>query len=88
MPALSKGETALLMKINEGFPEDKWSRLSELDEKMEVSTLTDAEAAEALALAEELETYTVQRFQYIKKLASLRNVSVEILMEDLGIKPR
>lgn len=85
--ALSKQETDLLKKINEGFPPSKWERLAELDNKMEFSDLSEAEAGESLMLAEELESYTIQRFEYLKKLALLRNLSVEQLMVNLGIAP-
>lgn len=87
-PSLSKSETELLKKINEGFSSEKWARIAQLDEKMEFSELTKAEADEHLALAEELEAYTVQRFLWLKQLASLRKVSVERVMEDLDIAPR
>ncbi|HRI58210.1 MAG TPA: hypothetical protein PK228_00725 [Saprospiraceae bacterium] len=87
-PSLSKNETNLLKKINEGFPLEKWTRIAQLDEKMEFSELTEAEADEHLALAEELETYTVQRFLWLKQLASLRKVSVEQVMKDLDLAPR
>jgi hypothetical protein len=86
-PALSGTETKLLKKINEGFPPEKWSRLVYLDDKMEDSALSEDEAAESLALAEELEAYTVERFGYLKKLAEIRGVSVEALMKELGLTP-
>lgn len=86
--ALSKEETELLKKINEGFPILKRNRLAALDTKMEFSDLTEAEAAEALLLAEELESYTITRFEHLKKLALLRNLSVDELMNNLGIAPQ
>ena len=87
-PTLSKKETELLNKINEGFSQIKWKRLSELDDKMEFSDLTEQEAQESLSLAEELEAYTVQRFENLKKLAILREISVDELMHNLGITPQ
>lgn len=86
--SLSKNETILLKKINEGFPSEKWQRLVFLDEKMEASDLTEAEAEESLALTEMLENYTVERLVHLKKLALLRKTTVEQLMFDLEIKPR
>lgn len=85
VPALSKVETELLMKINEGFSSTKWLRLVELDEQMEISDLTESEAAESMALAQELEAYTVERLKHLKKLAEIRGVPVESLMKDLGL---
>lgn len=87
-PSLSKRETELLKIINKGFPAEKWSRLVALDEKMELADLTETEAKEALLLAEQLEDYTLERLKYLKKLAVLRGISVELLMNDLGITPQ
>ena len=87
-PALSKKETDLLKKINEGFPSAHWTRLVELDKKMELSDLSEAEAQESLTLAEALEACTVQRFEYLKKLSIVQNISVEQLMSNLGIGPQ
>ncbi len=87
-PFLPKEEADLLKKINEGFPAEKWSRLAQLDEKMELSDLLPVESDESLLLAEELEAYTVQRFVYLKELATLRKILVEQLMQDLDIAPK
>jgi hypothetical protein len=87
VPSLSKQESDLLKKINEGFPQDKWKRLAFLDDKMEFDNLTENEANESLVLAEELEAYTVQRFTYLKKLAIFRGVTIEKLLIDLNITP-
>lgn len=78
----------LLQKINEGFSPEKWERLRQLDIKMEQDHLSEDEAQESLSLAEELEAHTVERFQYLKKLAALKTVSVEQLAHDLGISPQ
>lgn len=55
---------------------------------MELSDLTEAEAQESLILAEALESYTVQRFEYLKKLSVLQRISTEQLMDNLGIRPQ
>jgi hypothetical protein len=87
-PSLPQEETNLLNQINEGFPALKWMRLVALDRKMEFDDLTEEEATESLGLAEDLEDYTLQRFENLKKLANLRSVSVEHLMQALGITPQ
>lgn len=87
-PSLSKKETNLLKKINAGYPAEKWARMLQLDRKMEFSDLTEAKAEEHLILTEELESYTVQRFIWLKQLAALRNVSIDKVMETLEITPR
>lgn len=87
-PALSKNEATLLKKINAGFSQEKWARIAQLDEIIEFSELTETEATEHLTLTEELEAYTVQRFQWLKQLAVLRHVSVDQVMDDLDLAPR
>jgi hypothetical protein len=78
-------ESALLEKINNGFPLAKWTKMQELDEKMELSVIDEEEMKELSALTDEYEQFTVQRLGWIKKLALLRNVSFDQIMAELGM---
>ncbi len=78
-------ESALLEKINNGFPVAKWTKMQELDEKMEVSVIDEEEMKELSALTDEYEQFTVQRLGWIKKLALLRNISIDKIMAELGM---
>ena len=79
-PSLSKKETDLLKKINKGFPLEKWARMVQLDEKMESSELTAAEAEEALVLAEALESFTLWLCVWLKNISSLHQCCIERVM--------
>ncbi|MDX2136409.1 MAG: hypothetical protein SFV52_16610 [Saprospiraceae bacterium] len=83
-PRYALEELTLLKKINRGFPNDRWLRLQLLDSKMEESTLTEQEYQELATLVNAYERYTLNRIRWIKKLASLRNISAEEAMAQIG----
>ena len=83
---ISKKESDLLSKINKGFPNEKWQRMQLLDEKMEAGNLSKSEYAELTALTDEYEKFTVDRIQLLKKLALLRNTTLEEVMHQLGLQ--
>ncbi|MCW5850462.1 MAG: STAS/SEC14 domain-containing protein [Anaerolineae bacterium] len=86
-PALSKAESDLLLKINEGIPKDLWDRYHTLILKRDDETLGPDEYAELLTLSDQVEEYNAQRIGYLVELARLRGVSLDKLMSDLGIHP-
>lgn len=88
IPSMGKTEADLLEQIHQGFSAEKWERLQFLDWKMESSGLNDRESTESLQLAEAYENYTVQRLQLLIKLAALRNVTLEEVMQQLEIGPK
>ncbi len=79
-------ESELLQNLNRGFAVEKWERLKYLDWKSEFGSLNRLEEEESLRLAEEYESLSVQRLKMLSKLADLRNVSVDELAMELGIK--
>ena len=81
---LKDEEASLLAAINKGFSTEKLERLHYLDWKLEFSALTDIEATESLVLAEAYESYSTDRLKYLSQLATLRKVSIDALMEQLG----
>jgi hypothetical protein len=83
--SLNAVESQLLSKINSEFDPKKWERLTYLDWKLEFSALTAKEEAESLKLAEAYENYSVERLKCLSQLAMLRKVSIDKLMEQLGI---
>ncbi|HMQ50072.1 MAG TPA: hypothetical protein PKA00_21750 [Saprospiraceae bacterium] len=76
----SKKEMTLLEKINKGFPNKKWQRLQQLDQKMEAGSLGVTEYAELSALTETYEKYSIKRIRLLKKLAIIRNTTLEEVM--------
>ena len=71
--------------LNTEFNPKKWERLIFLDWKMEFGALTSKEEAESLKLAEAYENFSVERLKCLSQLALLRQVSIDELMEQLGI---
>ena len=77
-------ESALLEKINNGFPLEKWTRMQELDDRMEHLGLSDKDLKELAELTEAYEKFTVQRIVWIKKIALLRKAPIDKVMLELG----
>lgn len=84
-PRLSAAETALLLKINQGFAPAPRQRYDELLEKRDARTLTPAEYQELLALTDQVEAFNVERVQALADLARLRQVSLPEVMRQLGL---
>ncbi|MCI0486542.1 MAG: hypothetical protein L0229_08065 [Blastocatellia bacterium] len=76
-------ESDLLRRIKNRFPESQ--RLRELTRKSEAETLSDEERAEYIALAEQREAVDAERMQAVAKLAQLRGVSPDQLLNELGL---
>jgi hypothetical protein len=83
--SLNTIESQLLSKINGEFDPKKWERLTYLDWKLEYGALTAKEEAESLKLAEAYENYSVERLKHLSQLAMLRQVSIDKLMQQLGL---
>jgi hypothetical protein len=81
-------ERQLLHKINLSVLDDlKVNRYHVLVEKLELSTMTDAEHIEFDILANQEEKLRNQRVKYMIELAQLRAVSLSQVMESLGLIP-
>jgi len=83
---LAADEAALLREINRGLPAQTWQHYGELKEKRRAETLTPEEHAELIALSDQIEEMNVRRMEAVVELARLRQISVDALMDDLGIK--
>ena len=84
-PRLSAVETALLLKINQGFAPVPQQRYDELLEKRDARTLTPEEYQELLALTDQVEAFNVERVKALADLAQLRQVSLPEVMRQLGL---
>ena len=83
---LDAEEARLLLKINEGLPETTWRRYRDLVAQRQAETLTGEEHAELIALSDHIEEVHARRLGYLAELARLRGVSLESLIEELGIR--
>lgn len=85
-PSLPKDETELLQQINCGLPADIRQRYDALNAKLHDETITPEEHAELLTLIDRLELADAERMQRLVALAQIRGMSVDTLMEQLGIR--
>ncbi len=83
---LTTEETALLLAINQSIASSLHDRYTALLEKRDDETLTADEHAELLAISNQIEAFGVKRIEALAKLATLRQVPLLKLMDDLGIQ--
>lgn len=83
-PSLSRSETELMLKINQGLPKRVQQRFDELVEKRKAETLTPKEHKELLRLVNRKEILNAHRIELLGELAKLRQVSLREIMTQLG----
>jgi len=86
-PVLSEREAELLMMINQGLPPAVQQRLNELIEKRQSYTITEDELQELIQLTGQVEMFDAERLKHLIELAHLRDVPLNDLIQQLGIKP-
>lgn len=84
---LPRKEARLLQKINRGLSEKDRRRFYELIDKRRAEALTRTEYAELLKLTRQVDKRNVERLESLIELARLRGLTVDQLMNQLGIKP-
>jgi hypothetical protein len=87
-PPVTRAESELLLRVNQGIPADLQQRYEDLIAKRRSETLTLEEHTELLALTDQVEQLEADRIAALAELARLRHISVTDLMRDLGIQPR
>lgn len=85
-PSLSADETQLLQTINQGIPAPLRERYEALRVRRDEGRLTLEEHAELLQLSDAIEASDVRRLEHLDKLARLRGVSLQAIMDSLGIR--
>jgi hypothetical protein len=86
-PNLSRSESELLQKINKPVPGAVRERFNLLNEKLQDETISPEEHQEFLQLVDQIELADAGRVQCLLELARLRRVSLDVLLQDLGIHP-
>ncbi|MEZ4959472.1 MAG: hypothetical protein R2830_06635 [Saprospiraceae bacterium] len=81
-------EAELLEKINVGLPDETWKEYFHLTKKRQKETITTDELKQLIAITDQIEELHADRMPYLIELAALRNVTLEKLIRDLGIKRR
>lgn len=86
-PNFTKREAELLLAINNSFPADKAKEIEDLKSKLQAETITETEHQTYLKLLDDSEARSVERLKKLLELAQLRKVSLETLMNQLGLNP-
>ena len=86
-PARPLTESDLLLRINRSFSESFWDTYRTLIAKRRAETLTSQEQQELIGMSDQLEAWHVERLRYLVKLAELRQVSLDALTQQLGLRP-
>lgn len=86
-PTLSERESELLMKINQGLPPQTRQRLDELIEKRQAYAISEEELQELKQLTDQIEKSDAARLKCLIELAALRNIPLDDLISQLGLKP-
>lgn len=79
-------EAELLQQINRGLPREVQQRYEALIEKRDARTLSPEEHSELLQLTDRAEQADGERLEALIELARLRQISLEELLRDLGLR--
>ncbi len=85
--AIPFSESELLLKINQPVPVDVLHRYDELIARRDARTLTPEEHQELLRLTDQVELLEAERMKHLIELATLRQVSLDEIMKQLGLSP-
>ncbi len=85
-PSISPREATLLQRINGGLPATKRERFANLVQRREDELLTEDELCELLTLTEQEESWQVERLDCLIQLAAIRQMSLDGLMAQLGLR--
>ncbi len=83
---LSRVESGLMKKINQGLAEQDQQRFNELIARREARDLTSEENADFLRLANLSEALNVERVRALAELARIRRTTLRDVMQELGIQ--
>ena len=82
---LSREESILLDRINQGLPEELHKRLIFLRAKREAESIADQEYEELTKITNQVEELHADRMSALVELAKVRGMDLSALMEQLGI---
>ena len=82
---LTAEETHLFKRINQGFSDEFWTKLRELDKKRQDFILVESEKQTLMTMTEALETVNLERMKALIELANIRQIDLDVLMNQLGL---
>ncbi len=85
--SLPARESELLQRIGGGLPDDVQQRYDMLQQKLLAAEITPGEHQEFLELIDVVEQADAERLSHLIELAQLRQVSLDKLMDQLGVYP-
>lgn len=85
-PSLPRDESDLLRKINRGISTEDWQRYENLNQKLHEEAISAEERQEFLALVDKIEMADAERLFHLIELSRIRGISVDVLMDQLGIR--
>ena len=77
----------MLLRINQGLPENDARRYQELMARRRAGILTGGDHQELLRLTDAAEALQAERVRDLAELARLRGTSLDALVEELGLQP-
>ena len=82
-------EARLLQQLNEAcvLPLEDWREFTQLKEKREAESISEAELSRLAELIQQEERLRLKRVELLGALAELREISLPVLMKELGIQP-
>ena len=83
----ASSETELLKKINLDISDAEWVNYRHLIGLRRAEKLTEEEHQALILLGDKIENAHAKRMEHLWSLAQLRGVSLDKIMQDLGIKP-
>ena len=84
-PSVSAREAVLLQKMNLDITPETWHLYEIFKKKFQEDQLTEAELVQFQDITEEIEIANVNRIEVLAELAQIRNVSLGVVMAQLGI---
>jgi len=85
-PANAAVEAELLRQINTGWTAERWQRYHDLVAKRRAESLSPDEHRELITLTDEREIAHAQRLERLLELAQLRQTTLDVVMEQLGLQ--
>lgn len=85
-PHLTGNESELLTRINRGLPTKDRARLRELIRRRDDEAITSGELRELIGMTDRLENLQAERLAAVAELATLRGVTFDEVINQLGIQ--
>jgi hypothetical protein len=85
-PHLTGNESELLSRINQSLSAGDRARLKELIDKRDAETITSTELPELIGMTDRLENLQAERLAALVELATLRGVTFDEVINQLGIQ--